>query len=113
MFDKFGHRFRERTPVARGSLNTGSRNFPSVMYLVSVNDYLLHLPISRRLKDSLLRSTLLFLLLLLLLPLLLLLLFTVTISLGDDSIETFQLEFWLEHWLEIPYTKKIFKNWSF
>ena len=83
MLDKFGHRLRELTPVARGSLNTGSRNFPSVMYLMSVNDYLLHLPISRRLKDSLL-STLLFLLLLL--PLLLLLV-TITISLGGDSKE--------------------------
>ena len=33
---------------------------------------------------------------------------------GVNSIETFWLEFWLEKpleiWLEIPYTKKMFKN---
>ena len=33
---------------------------------------------------------------------------------GGDSIEKFWLEFWLEKllefWLEIPYTKKMFKN---
>ena len=36
------------------------------------------------------------------------------VGLGPNSIEKFQLEFWLEKplefWLEIPYTKKMFKN---
>ena len=37
------------------------------------------------------------------------------LTLVGDSIEKFQLEIWLEKsrefWLEIPYTKKKFKNW--